>query len=248
MLDGRGRVLKQADFDACEALFADRQAERPLEHDHLVVLLHGLGRSRGAMAPMARGLQAHGYAVATVHYPSTRRDLDGHAGQVDGVLSRTVGPSRVSFVGHSLGGLVARQVLARPDAPWRARIDAHRLVTIATPHQGAAMAARLAQVPGLGAAAGPVLKALLPGAPAERLPPPSVPFATIAGGRGHERGLNPWLSGDDDLTVSVAEAMLEGAEATWVVDAVHTFVMMDRRVIEAVARYLDTGQLTPETA
>ncbi|MEO0604346.1 MAG: alpha/beta fold hydrolase [Myxococcota bacterium] len=238
LLDASGRRIATGDLAACEAPFRALQEARPDPAEHVVILLHGLFRSRGAMAPMARSLRAHGLSAMTVHYPSTRRDVDGHAEQIEAVLSRIRGPTRVSFVGHSLGGIVARRVLDRSGASWREHLTPHRLVTIGSPHHGAALAAKLYALPGFRAAAGPSLDELTPEGATPSAPP--VPFGVIAGGR-QGRGHNPFLDGDDDMTVRVEEAFLEGAEDALVVGAVHTFIMMDRIVIEAVRRYLGSG-------
>ncbi|MEN0063645.1 MAG: alpha/beta hydrolase [Myxococcota bacterium] len=238
---GPNGVRFRGDFRSAEAEFRAMQAAVPLTSDHAVILLHGLFRSRGAMGRMARALAEDGYAPATVHYPSTRRDIDGHAEQVEGVLDRIVGPTQVSFVGHSLGGIVARRVLDRT-RPWRDHLTPRRLVTLGSPHQGAAIAEALHRVPGFRRFAGPTLTELTP-ANAKPQPPP-VPFAVIAGGR-RGTGFNPLLEGDDDMTVRVDEAMLEGADDTLVLDAVHTLIMMDRRAIDAVRHYLSTGRLSP---
>ncbi len=243
VLDPSGGRLATGSLDICEERFRDLQSEHPDCAEHAVVLLHGLFRSRGAMEPMARALAADGLSASTLHYPSTRRDIDGHADQVEAVLDRIVGPRKVSFVGHSLGGIVARRVLEREGARWRDTLTPHRLVTIGSPHQGAAIAEILGRIPGFRAFAGPSLDELTP-AGATPTPPP-VPCATVAGGRGDGRGHNPLLDGDDDMTVRVAETALEGADASLVVPAIHTFVMMDRRVIDAVRRYLAGGRLDP---
>jgi len=243
VLDARGRVQLTGESTACAARFEALQAEHPDPAEHAVVLLHGLFRSRGAMAPLARALAADGMSAHALHYPSTRRPIDGHADQVEAVLDRIRGPTRVSLVGHSLGGLVALRVLARAGAAWRERLTPHRAVTIASPHHGAELAGRLSHLPGFVALAGPALPELLPGRTRDR---PHVPVATIAGARGRRRGLNPLLAGDDDLTVRVEEALLEDADDQLVVRAVHTFISMDRQVIDAVRRYLVVGRLAPD--
>ena len=102
---------------------------------HLVVVLHGLFRSKDSFDVMARALEDAGYEVAAVNYPSTRRSLEEHPRQVSTILDRAQGFSTVSFLTHSLGGIVTRQLLSL-DAPWRKRIKLGRLVMIAPPSRG----------------------------------------------------------------------------------------------------------------
>lgn len=208
---------------------------------HLVLLLHGVFRSKDSFGPMTRALRRAGYDAEPVNYPSTRRDLRAHAEQVRRILERAEGVDRVSFVCHSMGGIVARMVLGEPDAPWRATVQPHRLVMIATPNRGAEIAEQLADVPVFELAAGPSVRQLH----RDRIidvPLPTVPFGTIAGGRGDPRGYNPLLTGDDDFTVTVDSVQLDGAEDHLVVQALHTFIMVKPEVIAATLRYLKSGR------
>jgi pimeloyl-ACP methyl ester carboxylesterase len=208
----------------------------------LVICLHGIFRSKHIWRPMASALRTAGYQAVALNYPSTRRSIEAHADQVERVLDHAPAETQtVSFVTHSLGGIVAREVLSRESA-WRARIRPERLVMIATPNRGAEIVPWLERIPGAGLIAGPALGQLHP----ERLavPPPTIPFATIAGGRGDPRGWNPLLPGDDDMTVSVSSVQLPGAEDELVLSAVHTFIPADPRVIAATVRYLATGKLS----
>jgi len=210
-----------------------------LKSDHLVLLLHGFFRSKDSFGPMTRALQRAGYAAHGVNYPSTRQGLDDHAEQVSLLLERSEGYKTVSFVTHSMGGIVARVLLSR-DAPWRERIQVNRLVMIGTPNRGAQLLTHLSQLPAFEEVGGPALAALEPTRAAD-LPLPRAKFGVIAGARGDGRGYNPLLEGDDDMTVSVASTRLPGAEDMLIVNAVHTFIMVNPTVIRSTLRYLETG-------
>jgi hypothetical protein len=211
---------------------------------HAVVCLHGFFRTKDTFRPMVRALRADGYHAIAVNYPSTRRDLDAHADQVAQILAGLpASTTQVSFVTHSMGGMVARTLLGRPHAPWRDRVRPHRLVLIATPNRGADLLPWLDAVPAFYTAAGPSLRQIHP-ANAGAVPRPTVPFATIAGVRGDPRGWNPLLPGDDDWTVAASSVRLDGAEDHLEVKALHTFIAADARVIDATRRYLATGRLT----
>ncbi len=242
LLDPADRRLAVGDLVTCARALEEATAGEEERSDHLVLLLHGIFRSKDSFRPMVRALRQHGYNAQAVNYPSTRQGVRAHADLLDELLDRMSDTRRVSFVGHSLGGLVARAVLARRDQAWRERIAPHRLVLLGTPSQGAEIADRLGQVSPFAALAGPALDELKPGRPAE-LPPIEVPFAIVAGGTGSERGFNPLLPGDNDMTVTVRETYLPGAEDYLTVPALHTFLMAHREVIRAVARYLKMGAL-----
>lgn len=216
---------------------AEGPADRP--DTHLVVLLHGLGRRRTAMAPLARRLAREGYRVANVGYPSTRAGVDAHAARVASLLERHRGVTRVSFVTHSLGGIVVR-ALGERDDPWRRRIALGRMVMLAPPNQGSALARRVNAVPALARFFGPSLDDVVRRVPA--MAPPPLPFGVIAGSTLPGRGLNPLVGGDDDGIVRVAETWLAGSEDHLVVPGLHTFIMLQPAVHAATVRFLATGR------
>jgi pimeloyl-ACP methyl ester carboxylesterase len=236
--------LAIGDFDACRAAL-DRivahTGARPTSR-HLVVLLHGLFRSKDSFGPMVRALRAAGFEAHAVNYPSTRQSLQDHADQVEQLLEHARDVDTVSFVTHSMGGIVARVLLSRLDRPWRQRIAVNRLVMIGTPNRGAEAVVRLEQLPAalVEVVGGVALQQLRPLA-AAAIPRPTVPFGVVAGSRGDPRGYNPLLSGDDDMTVRVEEALLDGAEDTLLVPVVHTVIMIHPTVVRATVRYLQTG-------
>lgn len=243
LLDPNDLRLAFGSYDECRATFERLRASRDLRprSDHLVLLLHGIFRSKDCFGPMRRMLGQAGYEAHAVNYPSTRQSLEEHADQVEVLLDRAEGVSTVSIVTHSMGGIVARVLLGRRGAPWRRRLRVNRLVMIATPNRGSEMATRLGELSAFRAVAGPSLDALRPDR-IDAVPVPDVPFGIIAGARGDGQGYNPLLRGDDDMTVAVDEVRLDGAEDFLVVNAVHTFLMIHPEVIRATQRYLETGR------
>ena len=203
---------------------------------HLVLLLHGLGRTRGSFAGLAAALGAAGYAVAALSYPSTRRGIAGHADRLARLLDGLEGTRRLSFVTHSLGAMVVRAALARP-GEWRRRIAVNAVVMIAPPSRGSVLAARLARLAPLTWLAGASFRDLT-GEAVAKLPAPPVPFAVIAGGRGTANGYNRLLPGDDDGVLAVAETQLEGARDFLVVNQIHTFLTNHPETIAAAMAFL----------
>ena len=240
LLDPRNLRLAAGSWEACLAVFDALDPTPRRASDHAVVLLHGIFRAKEVWNPMVRALQAAGYEPEPVNYPSTMATIEDHAEQIERLLGRLRGAKTVSFVCHSMGGLVAREVLARK-AAWRNHLRVHRLVMIATPNHGAEMADRLVPLWAYRTFAGPAGLQLTTEYVAE-LGLPDVPFGIVAGARGDGIGFNPLLPGDNDATVTLDSTHLDGAEDTYVLPALHTFIMQDPRVIEATLRYLATGR------
>lgn len=104
-----------------------------------VLLVPGYMCNRGLWWWLRRRLRAAGHAVATVTLETPISDIDrladGLGRRIDALLAET-GADRVVLVTHSMGGLVARALLARPGAAERV---AH-FVTIGGPHHGTVLA------------------------------------------------------------------------------------------------------------
>ena len=222
----------------CEAAL-DRLAPRDVARDgagELVVVLHGLGRSRRSMVAMTASLEGAGFVPVVLDYPSTRRGIGAHVEQVIEVLSHIEGPRGVSFVTHSLGGIVARGVLGHPGFP--SHLAPRRLVMCAPPNRGASLARTLdgRLSPIFAAIMGPSGRELATGI---AVPVPSIPFLVVAGKRG--ASLNPLIGSPDDGVVAVEETKLEGMAEHLVVEAIHTFVMQHPDARAAAVRFLSEG-------
>ena len=103
---GRCRLLDPSDirlaggtYDDCHEAFAEIQQHRPLARTsrHLVLLLHGLFRSKDVFSNMRYALRRGGYESEVVNYPSTRRTLKEHASQISTIIERSEDIDTVSF-------------------------------------------------------------------------------------------------------------------------------------------------------
>ena len=218
----------------CRAVLDQRVSDvEPVEH--LVVLLHGLGRSWRSMVPLAEAIESSGLEVATLTYASTRAGFDDHVRKLTQLLNSLENVSRVSFVTHSFGGLVLRGALA-VDVPWRHRIALGRVVQLAPPNRGSSLARRLRRTP-VRWFLGPCLETVASSAPSS-LPAPPCEFAVLAGGMSNGSGWNALIEGDDDGIVGVAETVMDGASLFLIVRELHTFLMQNEEVIQSTLRFL----------
>ncbi|MEQ1502219.1 MAG: alpha/beta fold hydrolase, partial [Myxococcota bacterium] len=172
--------LAVGSYEHCHATFHRLKAAKDIRpaSDHAVLLLHGIFRSKDSFGPMTRRLCAEGFDAHAVNYPSTRQTLEEHADQVEQVLERLEDTREVSFVTHSMGGIVARVLLGRQGRPWRDRIRVNRLVMIATPNRGSELATRLDALPVTRTVAGPSLGQMALDR-VDRIPLPTVPFGVV---------------------------------------------------------------------
>ena len=103
-----------------------------------ILLVHGYGCSRGIWWLLRRRLEAAGHTVASVSlippYTSLGKLVPQLNQRIEEVCAIT-GSKQVTLIAHSMGGLIYRSYLARHGSD---RVD--RLLTLATPHQGSALA------------------------------------------------------------------------------------------------------------
>lgn len=104
----------------------------------VVVCLHGLYHNPSAFWRIRLALGRAGISrVLILGYPSFRDDFEAEAARLAARLRQLVPPGApVCFLGHSLGGLMARRLACEADFCCRTRC----IVTLGTPHQGSALA------------------------------------------------------------------------------------------------------------
>ncbi len=197
----------------------------------LVVVLHGMGRTSRSMRPVENALKDAGFDVINVGYSSyccsipelgaaVRRELDAQ---------RRPEHVRVHFVGHSLGNIIARWIIAQPEPP----AGLGRLVMLAPPNQGAKMANRFT----------PVVGWLLE--PIDELrTDSSTTVRSLKTPAGVEVGV---IAGRDDSTLNLDETHVDGETAHIVVKGNHTFIMREEQVQKLMVEFLRTGRFTPPT-
>lgn len=208
-------------------------------HRPLVVVLHGLGRTRISMWLFASRLEEAGFRVHRIGY----RSLDRSPDEIIDTVSRQINEccaghaGRVHFVGHSLGGLLIRAYLQTN------RVDAlGRVVLIGTPNQGSKLVDRFRDT-GLLSLLGPTTAALgtdsasLPG----RLPAPYYPVGVIAGVNRGEWN-DHLLPGADDGLISVDSTRLEGMSDFIEIESGHSRMRYNKDVARQAIEFLRTGR------
>ena len=232
---------------ACQAKLAEIKKEKnlaPIEGE-VVVVLHGLMRSRGAMSKMAKFLDASEDLTAlNVGYASSRGTVADHAAGLAEVIGGLPTAQKIHFVCHSLGNLVVRHYLhdlsvAKHDD--RSRFG--RMVMLGPPNHQPVMAQKFIPWDISGQITGPAAKELASqwSELEPKLATPKFPFAIVAGGSGEADGRNPLIEGDDDLVVSVASTRLAGAADFRVLPVWHTTMMNDETVQELTLKFLTSG-------
>lgn len=245
LLDRSGAQRASGRGDSCHDALKNVRAETSLRpsSDHLVILIHGLGRTPVMFRPMEAALRGAGYETVAISYPSLSKEVGDHAAQLERLLNGLEDVERVSFVTHSLGALVLRETLARPPASWRDDLLLGRAVMLAPPNQGADMALSLEGFGPFRFFGGPSADQLARGRDFAA-PTAALEFGIIAGGTAGGSGYNPLLQGNDDGLVRVAETHLAGSRDSLVVPVIHTLIAAAPETIAATLKFLASGRFS----
>lgn len=245
LIDSKNRRHCSGTLEECEEALATIREDQnlPPMSGRAVILVHGLIRSSRSFDVMARRLESKDCTVVRFDYPSTRNSIPATAWCLSQVIESLEGIDTIDLVVHSMGGLVLR-CYVRDFGDERIR----RAVMLGVPNHGAKIADRWHNNPIYRAVYGPAGQQLTSedeGLVAD-LPTPEFEFGVIAGGRGGLKGFNPLLSGDNDSTVTVRSTRLKGASDFLLQPVIHSFLMSDRRCVEAVDTYLEHGRFDLE--
>ena len=144
-----------------------------------------------------------GHVHVPFEYPSTRVPLEQSAEYLHSVMESLTDVSKISFVVHSMGGLIVRRYLKQ-----HRDTRLHRMVMMGTPNNGAELADMLKGNFLFRTLYGPAGQELVTdsGGAIKSLPTPDFEFGIVAGGKGDASGYNRLLPGDNDGTVTVASA------------------------------------------
>lgn len=196
----------------------------------------------GAMAPLARHLRRAGYDVLAPWYRSWDLPLATLVEQltvtVAAFAQSTPGP--LHFVGHSMGGLMAR-ALIHSERP----VNLGHVVMLGTPNQGSELADALHGRGATRLILGKAAAALITrrdAATSERLGGVDYSLGIIAGDRPMFTAIaNMFLPHPNDGKVSVAATHLEGESDHIVLPLSHSMLPYHRAARRQVLHFLDTG-------
>ncbi|WKT59333.1 alpha/beta hydrolase [Microbulbifer thermotolerans] len=207
-----------------------------------VILLHGLARSESSMSKMSSALEEAGYYAVNMGYPSRESEIALLSEDtIPKALERCPEGVPVSFVTHSMGGIIVRQYLSEYEIP-----NLKHVVMLGPPNRGSEVVENLKNVPGFKAINGPA--GLQLGTEKSSVPnslgPATFSLGVIAGSRSINPILSTMLPNPDDGKVSVENTKLEGMKDHIVMPVTHPFMMKNNEVIEQVLHFLEFGEFS----
>lgn len=210
--------------------------------DELVVLAHGLGRSDWSMWMFSHRLEAAGYKVCSLDYPTVGESVETVLGESTRQINACIGSApETHFVGHSLGGLVIRAYLQNnKDLLEAGRVG--KLVLIGTPNKGSELADYLSDswVMKIGGGIGQALMTGNNGL-GQNLDQPDVNLGVIAGTKSSSLTSNRFKGPNDGL-VSVESTKLQSMSDFITVEVNHTQMRYSPEVAEQTIHFLQHGR------
>lgn len=204
-----------------------------------VILLHGLARSAHSMDKMAERLTEQGYKVLNIDYPSRAYPIEQLAEKtIAEALTKCEGMP-VSFVTHSMGGILVRQFLSNHSIK-----NLNKVVMLGPPNKGTEIVDKLGNMPGFHLVNGDAGMQLGTGALSvpNQLGKANFDVGIIAGTQSINLLLSSLIPDTDDGKVSVESTKVEGMNDHIEMPTTHVFMMRNDAVIEQVINYLKQGK------
>ena len=246
-LTGHGRVLDQhnyrrgwGDYSTMQQTLRSTAPKTTKRPRHIAVLVHGLGGNSLTFRKMRKMLRAEGYSVLDFKYASILTQIEEQAEALFQFLC-SLDAEKVTLITQSMGGLVADRTLGMGTRAGETinigRISVAGIVRIGTPCDGSTLARRIVSLFGAKRLSRTPLAevgiGLPPHAASDR-----IAHLNIAGSLNKGRGINPWISGNDDGLVGISEVIRDDRANTLVVNASHYSLTSNPMAIDAVRSFL----------
>ncbi|MBL6986746.1 MAG: alpha/beta fold hydrolase [Methylobacter sp.] len=206
-----------------------------------IILLHGLSRTARSMDKAAKFLDAYGYKIINMDYPSQTEEISTLAQKyISEAVKQCVleDIKKIHFITHSMGGILLRDYLSNQTVEKLGRV-----VMLAPPNQGSEIVDKLGGWKlfyFLNGPAGLQLGTDNNSVP-NRLGPVNFQLGVVAGSKTVNPFLSLLISGVNDGKVSVSRTQVAGMKDFIVMPYSHSFIMQRVSVIEQALYFIQQG-------
>ena len=204
------------------------------------MLLHGYLRNSKCMQPVADTLDAKGYKVQNLSYPSTDYPIETLSREHIAPKIDNSNCDKIHFIGHSMGGIVLRHYLSENKPS-----NLGNVVLIAVPNGGSELVASIEDNPVFAwTLIGPAARELSTGSKLlQALPLPDYNIGIITA----SKSINPvtsifLLDGANDGTLTVESMKLKNMKDIVNLEATHTMVLLHPEIGNQIDSFLKKGE------
>ena len=206
-----------------------------------IILLHGLARTSRCMNKAAKLLEAYGYKIINVNYPSRKNNIETLAlDSITPALKQcaSIDISKIHFLTHSMGGILVRYYLANYPIDKLGRV-----AMLAPPNLGSEVVDKLAGWPLFNVINGPAGLQLGTdkNSMSNLLGEVNFPAGIIAGDKTVNLFLSQLFPEANDGKVSVSRTQVAGMQDFIVMPYSHPFIMQRVAVIEQALHFIQQG-------
>jgi esterase/lipase superfamily enzyme len=195
------------------------------------------------MQGIADCLQRKGFTVTNWDYDS-RLPIDSIARRLYREIAARPATDTVSFVTHSMGGIIVRALL-EISAREAGLPPINRIVMVAPPNRGAELADGFAHNDFVRWLVGPNVDNLTTDSMSyvNRLSLSTpVEVGVIAAAGEKDFGFNPWIKGNNDGYISIEKTKMGTEREFRIVHGVHVFITLDPKVQKMAGNFLMKGR------
>ncbi len=144
LLDGWDIKRFEGDFVSCydEFLKQVKVSEITKQSGHMVIMLPSFFESKNVFKPLWREVIKKGHNVAALNYPSTMKDADAHAIQINFFLNHLEDISEVSFVTKGASAMILNKII-KSRAKWKNKLKVRSIITINPPQMASPLFTKL---------------------------------------------------------------------------------------------------------
>jgi len=201
-------------YNECKISFENfaKSYELPKQNSNMIVFIHGIMSSKNSFRKIWREAVKDGYNVASINYPSTRKDIEAHTEQLEFFLDNLEHIKDISFVTHGIGGIILRNLLIR-NSKWKRKIKIGNIVQICPPNKGSIAFEYLSKYRISKYLLGPSISELTPDG-IKNFPrfDKNLNVGIISGGKDNASGYNKFLKSDNDGLFTVRETKLNNCK------------------------------------
>ncbi len=206
----------------------------------LVILLHGMMRTKRSMNSIEKELRTSGYYILNITYPSNRLSIESIVEYIHKEIMQNLKEvSKIHFVGYSLGGLVIRAYLQK----YKPK-NLGRVVMVGTPNKGSESADKFKNLWLYKKLIGPAGQQLVTDQDTFKHIFGKVfyPLGIIAGSVAIDPINYMIIPKPNDGKVSVESTKLKGMADHIVIKTNHTFMARNSKVIKQILHFLKKGK------